>query len=168
NGAPSTACSALAKQGISSFSNTEADLGARTMLLALRSLAKNLRAIPGRKMVVLISAGFPLSPERESELTATIDACTKSNVAIYPVDARGLMSGMPKMSRNFATPNLWHSSTPRLVLASYPEPQKPGGGGGPGGGAGGGTRGGSAGGRAADGGSGGGGGGAGGGGGGAR
>src|SRR4029077_9961923 len=68
--------------GMSFVSNAEADYGARTMLLALRSLAKNLRSIPGRKMVVLISAGFPLSPERESELTATLDACTKANVAI--------------------------------------------------------------------------------------
>src|SRR5215475_14373449 len=107
---PSTAGSAIAMQGMSSFSNAEADFGARTMLLALRSLAKDLRAIPGRKMVILISAGFPLSPERESELTATIDACTKSNVAIYPVDARGLMA--PKMSQLLPKPNLRQSATP--------------------------------------------------------
>src|SRR5262249_5724803 len=72
---------------MSSISSAEADYGARTMLLAVRSLAKNLRSIPGRKILVLISAGFPLSPERQSELTATIDACTKSNVAIYALDA---------------------------------------------------------------------------------
>jgi len=78
---------------MSSISAAEADYGARTMLLALRSLAKNLRTIPGRKMVVLISAGFPLSPERQSELTATLDACMKANVAIYALDARGLLAG---------------------------------------------------------------------------
>jgi VWFA-related protein len=75
-------------RAMSSISAAEADYGARTMLLAVRSLAKNLRAIPGRKQLVLISAGFPLSAERQSELTATIDACTKSNVAIYALDAR--------------------------------------------------------------------------------
>jgi len=31
---------------------------ARSMLLAVRSLAKNLRAVPGRKMVVLFREGF--------------------------------------------------------------------------------------------------------------
>src|SRR5262249_50282309 len=78
--------------GMSSLSNAAADFGARTMLLALRSLAKNLRTVPGRKMVVLFSGGFPLSTENESELTATIDACNKANVAVYAVDARGLVA----------------------------------------------------------------------------
>src|SRR6267154_169175 len=60
----------------SSLGNAAADFGARSMLLAVRSLAKNLRSIPGRKMVVLFSGGFPLTQENQSELTATIDACT--------------------------------------------------------------------------------------------
>ncbi|MGC2232770.1 MAG: VWA domain-containing protein, partial [Candidatus Acidiferrum sp.] len=51
----------------SSMNNAEADFGARSMLLSLRSLAKNLRGVPGRKMVVLFSAGFPLTGESESE-----------------------------------------------------------------------------------------------------
>ena len=73
----------VASSGLSSISNAEADFGARTMLLAVRSLAKNLRAVPGRKMLILFSAGFPLTSERISELTATIDACNKANVSIY-------------------------------------------------------------------------------------
>ena len=85
----------IASAEFSPLGNSEADYAARTMLLAVRSLAKNLRGIPGRKMVVLFSAGFPLTPERESELTATIDACNKANVAIYALDVRGLVSGAP-------------------------------------------------------------------------
>ena len=81
--------------GLSSLSNAEADFGARTMLLAIRSLAKNLRSVPGRKMLVLFSGGFPVSTENESELTATIDACNKANVAIYALDARGLFAPTP-------------------------------------------------------------------------
>src|SRR5215472_17435135 len=61
--------------GMSSLGSAAADFGARTMLLAIRSLAKNLRSVPGRKMVILFSGGFPLTTENESELTATIDAC---------------------------------------------------------------------------------------------
>src|SRR2546429_7250083 len=102
----------------------------------------------------------------QSELTATIDACNKSNVAIYAVDARGLVTTAPAgSSRNravsskaravaasFRTPAPRSSSRVRLVLAAYPamgmpDPQRPGGGGGGppsgggGGGAGGGGRG---------------------------
>ncbi len=139
---------------MSSISSVEADFGARTMLLALRSLAKNLRSISGRKVVVLISAGFPLTPEYQSELTATVDACNKSNVTIYALDARGLISGAlqqrPALHRSanselraasFRGSSNPHSSHPRFVLAAYPEPQRPGGGGGSGGsgGTGGGT-----------------------------
>lgn len=134
--------------GMSSLSNAEADFGARTMLLAVRSLAKNLRTIPGRKMMILFSGGFPLSTENESELTATIDACNKSNVAIYAVDSRGLLAPTPGGTvLNRATPgkarsvsasseksagktrlvaassrnSIRHpSARPRLVLAAFP------------------------------------------------
>jgi VWFA-related protein len=144
----------VAATGLSSISNAEADYGARTMLLAVRSLAKNLRSVPGRKMMVLFSAGFALTPENESELTATIDACAKSNVAIYSLDVRGLVAATPGGSaRNHVTSGktraVSQQSTgkkslrrPGLVLASYSagaeaDPQHPGGGGGSAGGGGG-------------------------------
>src|SRR4029077_6941658 len=148
----------VASMGLSSLSNAEADFGARTMLLAVRSLAKNLRAVPGRKMVVLFSGGFALTPENESELTATIDACNKANVGIYALDARGLVATAPGGSaqNNFddgadqSAANRESRRTgatrARLVLASYSaaaaaDPQRPGGGGGTGGTGGGGGRG---------------------------
>jgi VWFA-related protein len=143
----------VASSSLSSISNAEADYGARTMLLAIRSLAKNLRAVPGRKMLILFSAGFPLTTERLSELTATIDACNKANVSIYSLDVRGLMApalpvptGMmrqPHSSHSLAASSRATSSQrPRLVMASFSpasaaEPQKPGGGGGGAGGGGG-------------------------------
>jgi VWFA-related protein len=147
----------IASAGFMSLGNSEADYAARTMLLAVRSLAKNLRGIPGRKMVVLFSAGFPLTSERESELTATIDACNKANVAIYSLDVRGLVSGAPgvingpggsakRSSTTGATRAVAErkrqrraGTQPHVVLVAYPasampDPQRPGGGGGGGGG----------------------------------
>ena len=149
----------VASSGLSSISNAEGDYGARTMLLAVRSLAKNLRAVPGRKMLILFSAGFPLTTERLSELTATIDACNKANVSIYSLDVRGLMAPAlpvptgsvtpPHPERFLAASARSGSQRPRLVLASFSsasaaEPQKPGGGGGGGGRPGGGAPGGGA------------------------
>src|SRR6516164_11216194 len=87
------------------------------MLLAVRTLAKDLRSIPGRKALVLFSSGFALTPERQSELTATIDACNKSNVAVYTLDVRGLLATPPggnASSQHFsinrrAAAVAWHS-----------------------------------------------------------
>jgi VWFA-related protein len=137
----------VAMNGVASLSSAEADFGTRSMLLSIRTLAKNLRGVPGRKMLILFTAGFPLNTENMSELTATIDACNKANVAIYPLDVRGLSTGI-NGSSNFLSPDKGLKtgsaytknssslpSRPRLVLASYsaspmPDPQKPGGGGG--------------------------------------
>ena len=149
---PSMAPAMVASTNLGSLSQAESDYGARTMLLAIRSLAKNLRTVPGRKMLMLFSAGFPTDdPERLSELTATIDACNKANVSIYSLDARGLVAPnggaiYPSRDRNGITAAnvaLRAADTrPRLLLAAYspsrtPELQKPGGGGGGTGGGGG-------------------------------
>jgi len=77
------------------LSKAAADFGAHDMLLSLRSLAKNLNTVPGRKTLILFTGGFPLTAERISETTSTIDMCNRSNVAIYPIDVRGLVSGAP-------------------------------------------------------------------------
>src|ERR1700689_1722798 len=60
-----------------SLSNAEADYGIHTVLLALRSLVKNLSTVPGRKTLVMLTSGFPLTVEFSSELTAVIDTCNK-------------------------------------------------------------------------------------------
>jgi VWFA-related protein len=83
--------------GMPSLGNAEGNFGAYTLLLSLRQLAKSLTPIPGRKSLILFTAGFELNPERFSELTATIDACNKANVAVYPMDVRGLVSGSLQM-----------------------------------------------------------------------
>jgi VWFA-related protein len=137
----------VASTGMPSVIKAEADFGARNMLLGIRDLAKNLRAVPGRKMLILFSAGFPLDLERMSDLTATIDACNKANVAVYSVDVRGLIAAAPGGSARLQQPSGKRSAhaaapqdgnraiRPRLVMTSYSlapalDPQKPGGGGG--------------------------------------
>jgi VWFA-related protein len=73
--------------------------GARTMLLSLRTMAQNLAGVSGRKSLILFTSGFPISntdgSEARSEANAAVDACNKANVAIYPIDARGLGAGSP-------------------------------------------------------------------------
>jgi VWFA-related protein len=83
----------VASLGMPRLGRAAADYGARSVVLALRSLAKNLADIPGRKTLILFTSGFPLNSEIRSEVTAAIDACNKANVAIYPIDVRGLAVG---------------------------------------------------------------------------
>jgi VWFA-related protein len=122
------------------LSKAEADFGARTVLLGLRSLAKSLSTVPGRKTLIFMSAGFKLDSELRSELTAVVDVCNKANVAVYPIDVRGLVAG-GAAARRSAGP----LGGAFLVNAAYAPEQRAGGGGGGGGTAaagGGGTRGG--------------------------
>lgn len=83
----------LGSAGNIGLSQAAAEFGARTVIIGLRSLAKNLASVPGRKSLILLTAGFVLSDEDLSELTALINVCNKSNVAVYPIDARGLVAG---------------------------------------------------------------------------
>jgi VWFA-related protein len=99
--------SAVGRSGGGGLSRAAMDFGARDMLMALRSLSKNLNATPGRKTLILFTAGFPLNSERISEVTATVDACNKSNVAVYPIDVRGLIAGTPAAALGAPSPGVF-------------------------------------------------------------
>ena len=123
----------VASLGAPQLGNAEADFGARTLLLALRSVAKSLASVPGRKSLVLLTSGFPMTPgapdyfERQSELMAVIDACNKANVAVYPIDVRGLTSGVSGAPGSAGLETIPDSWTARLVTATldYSEDDPP-------------------------------------------
>jgi VWFA-related protein len=156
NGTPDFGSADSLTSAAPALSDSENDFGVHTLLLAIRSLAINLAAVPGRKSLILFTDGFPITAEEQGELSATISACNQANVAIYPLDVRGLIAslyGRDPVYGNRIAPQTGTSPSeltpPRLVLASYPiaapaePPQKGGGGGGgrgggaPGGGTGG-------------------------------
>jgi VWFA-related protein len=87
-----TAMTGVAGIGEFSLAGVTADFGAYNLLFALRDVSKMLAPIPGRKSLILLSGGFPLNDEYMPELTATIDAANKANVAIYAMDVRGLFA----------------------------------------------------------------------------
>jgi len=142
--------------GMPSLGNAEADFGARSVLLALRSLAKSLGTVPGRKTLVMLTSGFPVTPEIQSELTAVIAVCNRYNVAVYPLDVRGLVGpGNASSPQGALMPFPWNPVAGQLSSATltytgtenalyalklaYFDPQHGGTGGGGGGGHGGGT-----------------------------
>jgi VWFA-related protein len=72
-----------------------ADSRAFDTVRALGSLAGNLGVLPGRKMIVLVSGGLSQSSIQKAQLTDVIDACNKSDVAVYPIDVRPLSGALP-------------------------------------------------------------------------
>ncbi|HEV8384678.1 MAG TPA: VWA domain-containing protein [Candidatus Acidoferrales bacterium] len=83
---------------------------------ALEAVAGHLARFPGRKNLIWVSASFPiaygldaqptrnnLSPERRTfyaETDKAARALSNANVAVYPVDARGLMGAFPNPNFN--------------------------------------------------------------------
>lgn len=83
---------------------------------AMKQIAKNVANIPGRKSLVWISGGFPLYiGERDPigaraerydfspMISATAKMLANADVAVYPVDARGLIA--PEGGRPYVLPN---------------------------------------------------------------
>jgi VWFA-related protein len=74
-----------------------AGFGARNMILGIQSLAKGMADVPGRKILVLLTAGLPLTTEVRYDIEAAVSVCNKANVAIYPIDVRGLFTVSPSI-----------------------------------------------------------------------
>jgi len=103
-GATSAAMSSL-QQFQADLAAEQMDLRVRTTLDALQQLARYLRGVPGRKNLIWFSGSFPLNIDPDATLQSPFEAMrnyaddiretssmlTASRVAVYPVDARGLM-----------------------------------------------------------------------------
>jgi VWFA-related protein len=117
----------VASLGTPGLMNLEANFGARTMLMAVRDLAKRMAEVPGRKSLVLLTAGFPLTSDVRFELNSVVDACNRANVAVYPIDVRGLINlGVtPASGANIRTPlpfQRGHLVTATFIYAGSVEP----------------------------------------------
>jgi VWFA-related protein len=79
-------------------------------LSSLESLMRSSEQIPGRKIVLLISDGFYLSPrDRQQnsyeELARITDTARRTGTVIYSIDARGLISGQSDATRSLVDGN---------------------------------------------------------------
>ncbi len=71
---------------------------ARATLTTLEGVIRSLRALPGRKMVVLLSDGFFTGGDSASkiyDIRRITDAATRAGVIIYSLDMRGLIALPP-------------------------------------------------------------------------
>lgn len=85
----------------------QTDLRINYTVSAMKAIARSLSGYPGRKNLIWISEAFPINIDPNLELTSdpfagtrnysqqigeAADALTDAQIAIYPVDARGLMT----------------------------------------------------------------------------
>jgi hypothetical protein len=92
----------------------EQDVRTRSTLAALKEIGRSVSGYPGRKALLWFSAGFPfslqlndrldldLSQSYRDQIKETAALMSQSNIAVYPIDARGL----------FTATSLSDSSTP--------------------------------------------------------
>lgn len=104
-------------------------------LRTIEFIANHLSKLPGRKNLIWVSGGFPLTmgfddietfndPSREhrtfnEEITRTVKAVNDANVAIYPVDARGLVA-----DGRFSAANQKVDLAPKLSMGPIVENQQ--------------------------------------------
>ena len=85
-------------------------------LSALQTAASMLRALPDRKSLVYFASGLRLNGvDNQAQLRATTNAALRANVAIYPVDARGLVASAPLGDATTASPGGIGAFTGRLA-----------------------------------------------------
>ncbi|HEX3942092.1 MAG TPA: VWA domain-containing protein [Acidobacteriaceae bacterium] len=99
------------QQDVQSF---QADIREQITLEAMQQLAQYLSAVPGRKNLIWFSGSFPLEIDPDSTLSSpfaamrdysqdvhkTDDLLSAARVAVYPIDARGLMNNSSMSAAN--------------------------------------------------------------------
>ncbi len=74
----------------SGASGPGSDSVARSALVALKIMARNLNSLPGRKALILFTGRLAISEDHMSDLNAAVNACNMANVTVYTVDVRGV------------------------------------------------------------------------------
>jgi len=89
-------------------------------LRALRTLAEALAPLQQKKAIVYFSAGMQRNGvDNQIELRAAVNAAVRANVAIYPVDARGLQAIVPGGSARQASRSGIGAFSGRNVAAQF-------------------------------------------------
>ncbi len=65
----------------------------RSSIFSLLSMVTYQRSLPGRKTLIYFSEGLQVPSSLEELFQTTISAANRSNVSVYAVDARGLVTG---------------------------------------------------------------------------
>ncbi len=97
-------------------------------LAALEDAARTLGQFPEKKALIYISSGIQKSGvDNQSQLRATVNTAVRSNVAFYPIDARGLSALVPggdATQQGAAGTNLYNGSGQRSLKENFNNQQE--------------------------------------------
>jgi VWFA-related protein len=71
----------------------------RVALLTLKDMIRRMSAMPGQRTIILISPGFYTLNDQRQDETDAIDRAIKANVTISALDARGLYTDTPDITK---------------------------------------------------------------------
>jgi VWFA-related protein len=92
-------------------------------LAALESAVKMLASLPEKKALVYFASGMSRTGiDNQAQLRATVNAAIRSNVAFYPVDARGLVASAPLGDATKGSPGgqgMYSGSSQRTAQSNF-------------------------------------------------
>ncbi|HTS63997.1 MAG TPA: VWA domain-containing protein [Candidatus Acidoferrales bacterium] len=91
-----------AQQLAEAAARNELGLGDHETRLAMgviRDIVRRMAAMPGQRTVILVSSGFLTLPEHNTEKSEIMDRAIKANVLLNALDARGLYTYTPDITR---------------------------------------------------------------------
>jgi VWFA-related protein len=71
----------------------------RIALLSLRDLVRRMSTMPGQRLILVVSPGFLNLAEDHQDESDVIDRAIKANVTVSAIDARGLYTDTPDISK---------------------------------------------------------------------
>jgi hypothetical protein len=72
----------------------------RLTLGVLKDVIRRMAAMPGQRSVIIVSPGFVTLPEHATDKTEVMDRAIRANVLVNALDARGLYTDMPDITRS--------------------------------------------------------------------
>lgn len=96
-------------------------------LAALETAVKMLSSLPEKKALVYFASGMSTTGiDNQAQMRATINAAIRSNVAFYPVDARGLVATAPMGDATKGSPGgraMYSGSSQRATQSNFQKQQ---------------------------------------------
>src|ERR1035441_9749330 len=77
----------------------QGDHETRIAMGVIKELVRRVAAMPGQRSIILVSGGFVTLPEHSMEKTEIMDRAIRANVLINSLDARGLYTDTPDITR---------------------------------------------------------------------
>jgi VWFA-related protein len=97
-------------------------------LAAIETASRMLSSLPEKKALIYFASGMTKTGvDNEAQMRATVNAAIRSNVSLYPIDARGLVAQAPLGDATKASPGgqgMYSGSSARSTMTNFQDQQE--------------------------------------------